>query len=474
MEKILSNEQREILNAAIEGTGHVCVFGRAGVGKSFTLEAMCEAADEAGLRYVVLAPTGKAALNVGGQTIHRFLGNLTPQMVKNLDIVFIDEVSMVRADLLDELDSKLRYAQMMNTQTKWDGEGNEESSRSEAPFGGLRMVFIGDLLQLPPVVDERNVEEAKYLSANYLSPYFFSAAAFHAIREDVMYGNLTQVFRQTESELIDILNNIRVGNFESALAYLNSRSTNEPKGTLITARKNDALALNKRELARIEAPSMTYYVKTSGRFNLKDLPVEEEVTLKVGARVMVMKNIYEKMEDEDERGRVRIVKGACLAVNGDVGTVVELTPDVAVVKLDRGLELPLGPEVWQQIEPKYDEREKKLTREVVGEAMQMPLALAWASTIHKSQGMTLDEVTVDFRKRMFSSGQSYVALSRCRSSAGLHILGSVTRRDIWACMTAVDFLKNRSDSKFVGIKPGSMYDVPTYKVAGAGAQAVDI
>jgi hypothetical protein len=397
------------------------VTGRAGTGKSTFVELLKTRLKS----FAIVAPTGVAALNVGGQTIHSFFRikpgpidfSKLPRLRDRdaftaLQTLIIDEVSMVRADLLDAIDQMLRK----NGKDRWK------------PFGGVQVVAIGDLFQLPPVIS--TTEEQAFLNQGYRSPFFFGATCLQ--ETEIKTIEFTRVFRQREQEFINILNSIREGErLDEALPLLNEQTlSTDPDsydGIVLTATNGLAHQVNSSRLNQIQHRTRTYKGKVSGDFRLqKDkLPAPMELTLKVGARVMFVKN------DPNKRW-----------VNGTLGTVTALDScSVAVDLVDSygTREVVVEKARWETVKYRYDAEKNVVAGEAVGAFEQIPLTLAWAVTIHKSQGKTFDQVHVNLGRGAFAAGQVYVALSRCRTLGGVTLERPVTPSDIFLNQQVIDF-----------------------------------
>lgn len=404
MEIVLTDEFRHALALLADGK-HLFLTGKAGTGKSTLIRRFMAETDR---NVVVVAPTGIAALNVNGYTIHRLFGFRTTTTLQDvrggeyrpgrftktlasLDTLIIDEASMVRADVFDMLAAALERFGPAKGQ----------------PFGGVQIVLVGDLYQLPPVVADG---EAGFFSTTYETPYFFSSNSF--VRDDFPAVALTTVFRQLgDDRMTAILNEIREGILLGhAQEQLNARTDAEfvppddefwvtlaPTNRLVTAR-------NRQQLERLAGDEMVYLAKESGDLSLFDKPVEDKLRFKVGAQIMMLNN------DQSDRW-----------VNGSIGRVVGVGYDrygaVVEVAFPNGSCADVAPFTWEATRPVVDGG--GLRREVIGTFTQLPFKLAWAITIHKSQGQTLDRLIVDLTGGMFSTGQLYVALSRCTSMKGL-------------------------------------------------------
>jgi ATP-dependent exoDNAse (exonuclease V) alpha subunit len=393
-----------------EGAGHLFVTGRAGTGKSTLLRCLRDlVADE----MVIVAPTGLAAVNVGGQTIHSFFG-FPPRLIRPDDIrrsrngrvmrrlkfLVIDEVSMVRSDIMWAIDQSLRV----------------NRGRPREPFGGVRLAMFGDLHQLPPVIDEAEV--ASHLESQHGGPFFFSVAA---LREGVGTAliELTQVFRQKDEALIRVLNRVRDGDAdEDDVAVLNERvhpirtlAEGEPY-VILTPTNAAARRINMAYLAALPGAAREFQAGLTGDFNASAQPTDATLILKPGAKVMLLRN------DSDRRW-----------VNGTIARVSRLDEDRVWVEVD-GKEHEIERVAWENRRYAYDKAQEKIVETVAGTFRQFPLRLAWALTIHKSQGLTLDKVYIDLGRGTFAHGQAYVALSRCRTMEGLAFARPLRPSDI--------------------------------------------
>ncbi len=382
----------------------VFITGRAGTGKSTLLRTFRL---ESSLVCPVLAPTGVAALNVGGETIHRFfrfapgitvkdarkkgMARRGDPMLRAIDAFIIDEISMVRADLLDCMDACLQAA-----------------LDNPAPFGGKRIITIGDLAQLPPVIKR---EEREDFAKAYESPYFFSSHAIQILlaTNNFQFLELDTVYRQTDPEFIRLLQTIRDRSAnQTDIAKLNSRhiqkvpSTQEEHVIILTTTNDQADSINEQHLDTLKGKTHTYTAQTKGDFKDKDAPTDEVLSLKIGARVMCIAN--------DSAGQY---------VNGSIGTIQELYETSVLIQLDEGREVLLEAFTWTLFESRFDDETQTLNQEKRGSFSQIPLRLAWAITIHKSQGKTFDKLVLDLERGTFAHGQLYVALSRCRSLEGI-------------------------------------------------------
>ncbi len=418
---ILTEDFRYALDKFENTNKSIFLTGRAGTGKSTLLGLFRKDTKK---RVVVLAPTGVAALNVRGQTIHSFFGfpprmldhNNIPRRRKNLyqrvDTIVIDEVSMVRVDMLDAIDMFLRI----------------HRERDE-PFGGVQMIFIGDLFQLPPVVSSD--DEKAILTQRYRSKYFFDAHVFQELQLNII--ELQTIFRQTSREFIALLDNIRTAAYDyDDMRLLNERANDEfEEGThfvTLCARNATVKRINSEKLDAIHSPMHSYVGVSTGNFNLKTSPADHQLQLKMGAQVMFIRN--------DPEGKY---------VNGSVGEVVMLDNDSISVMLNTpsgDLEvIEVQKVVWESIRYRPNSSDpSRIDAEVVGTFKQYPLKLAWAITIHKSQSKTFDKVLIELGKGAFEHGQTYVALSRSRTLHGIVLKQPIRPRDIIIDRRVLEFL----------------------------------
>lgn len=393
-----------------DGEGHLFITGRAGSGKSTLLRCL---RDHIGEDMVVLAPTGLAAVNVGGQTIHSFFG-FPPRLIRSDDIrrsrngrlmrrlrlLVIDEVSMVRSDLMWAIDQSLRL----------------NRGRPREPFGGVRIIMFGDLHQLPPVVQEAEV--AAHLESSFGGPFFFSLPALRDGAGTTLL-ELTAVFRQSEEALLWVLNRVREGDVDATdLDVLNQRvapirtlAEGEPY-VILTPTNAAAHRINMAYLDALPGQARSYEAVIGGDYTASAHPTDTILVLKPGAKVMLLRN--------DSEGRW---------VNGTVARIARLDDTRVWVEVN-GVEHEIEPASWESRRYAFDQAAQKIVETVAGTFRQFPLRLAWALTIHKSQGLTLDRVYIDLGRGTFAHGQAYVALSRCRTLAGLALARTLLPKDI--------------------------------------------
>lgn len=402
---ILTPEMEQAVDIIANSNYNLYITGKAGTGKTTFLKYIIKNIKK---KFVVAAPTGIAAINAGGVTLHSLFtipfGVLDPrkeptglnmnkrELLKVIDALIIDEISMVRPDVLDYIDAKLRIYR-----------------ERDEPFGGLQLIMFGDLYQLPPVVVSG---EKEILLRFYKNTYFFNACVWDETGFTVI--ELNTIFRQSDPEFINMLNNIReykVTNEDiELLSSLRSKRESQDydsQAIHICTHKNDVTEINSRMLG---TPERTYIARISGEFNENSAPCELTLPLRVGARVMTLVN--------SPTGGY---------YNGSLGVVTKLEDDKVTVRLDTKQTVVITENKWSCCEYRLENDEVK--QEEKGSLTQIPLALAWAITIHKSQGMTFDKIVIH-SKSCFCSGQMYVALSRCRTLEGVVTESFITKRDI--------------------------------------------
>lgn len=435
----LNAEKVQLFNKMENTDETMYITGRAGSGKSYLLDFFVRNSRK---NVAVVAPTGVAALNVGGQTIHSFFAlDLVVQdiaeirkkgvfgkrktILQNLDTLVIDEASMVRVDILDAIDTKMRIA-----------------NENNLPFGGKQVILFGDLYQLPPVVEP---QISRYLEDKYGSIFFFKAPVFN--RTLLKMYELKEIFRQkNDPAFMGILNDIRIGQItDNELSSLNTRCVPHQRtitnNFLTLAPRNETVdRINRSMLSQIHQPEYTYTASITGDFKQGAYPTEYELKLKVGAQVIMLKN--DALDDEQtfndygNTGR--------RWVNGTLGIISELGPNTIKVMIN-GVEHSIDRASWDKKEYAYNAETKKLTSQVVASFVQFPIRLAWALTIHKAQGQTYQSVEVDLEGGAFDSGQTYVALSRCVSLQNLYLAHPISREDIIVNQEVVNFMKTKQD-----------------------------
>lgn len=410
--------------------------GKAGTGKSTFLKYILGEIDK---NFVVLAPTGIAAVNVNGTTIHSFfqfpLRPLLPKdgdiqifsknsekrkLISNMDTLIIDEISMVRADIIDGIDYSLRI----------------NGGNPSLPFGGKQVVFVGDIFQLEPVVIKSS-SEFEIIKEFYKSLYFYNANVFDNF--SFVSIELQKVYRQKNVDFIKLLDKIRINSLEPEdLARFNERVfsdfqlRNQEFTITLTTTNRLAEKVNNVKLSELNTPNKSYLAEISGQFESKLYPTELNLTLKEGAQVIFIKN------DVENRW-----------VNGTIGKVLELSMDEIKVKLENGNIHIVEKRTWENIKYIYNKEKKKIEQETVGTFEQYPLKLAWAITIHKSQGLTFESVVIDFGNGTFASGQAYVALSRATSLKGLYLRRNLQSSDIYVNNEIINFAESFNNNKSI-------------------------
>lgn len=424
-----------VLEFACYTSTNIFLTGRAGTGKTTLLKKIIKATDK---NVAIVAPTGVAAINAGGMTIHSlfqlpttgFIPNndlVDPDLFTNkstlartqkirkernqvllqLELLIIDEISMVRADLLDAIDMVLKRVR-----------------KSKAPFGGVQILAVGDLFQLAPVVKPSS---ENVLNRYYDSPFFFSALSWKEASSITM--ELTKIYRQNDAELINVLNNIRTNNASDVdIAFLNTRHLDQKAPEdIITLTTHNATAnlINDQKLGRLEEKEIFLNAEITGKFSESAFPADQKIILKKNAQVMFIRNHPEG-----------------LYFNGKIGKVVEQDEEEIIV-MCQGEAHPIrvSPSEWENIKYEVDKNTKEVEKEKIGSFTQYPLKLAWAVTVHKSQGLTFDQVCLDVN-RTFAPGQLYVALSRCTTLEGMYLNQPIKSTNVITDQRIVKYYKN--------------------------------
>ncbi|MBU1121453.1 MAG: AAA family ATPase [Candidatus Omnitrophota bacterium] len=400
-------EFKDALELMENSKHHIFITGKAGSGKSTLLRYFKDITRK---NNITLAPTGIAAVNVDGQTVHSFfslpLGFIAPDQVKklyhdkkkiirNLDVLLIDEASMLRADMFDAIDYSLRI----------------NSGKKNIPFGGIRIIMFGDIFQLPPIVKG----SMRHIMENYYdAPYFFNAKVMSAINLKCI--QLNRIYRQKDNQFIELLGRIRINECtDEDIDVLNERVGIvgvDDEYTTLTTTNNDAENINKSFLKKIKSKEYQYAASVTKNFTSSSCPTEMILCLKKGARVILLNN------DKEKRW-----------VNGTIAQIRGITNDSVKISVN-GQTYILEKFVWEKIRYTFDESDQEIKEEVIGSFKQYPIKLAWAITIHKSQGQTFEKVVIDIGRGAFSPGQLYVALSRCRSLNGVILKRPLKMSDV--------------------------------------------
>lgn len=416
--------------------------GKAGTGKSTFLHYIASTTKK---KHIILAPTGIASINAGGATLHSFFkipfhplipndvrysarnirGTLKYnsekcKLLREVELIIIDEISMVRADIIDFIDKVLRIY----------------NRNMREPFGGKQILFVGDIYQLEPVIKE---EDRRLLEPYYPSGFFFHAKVFQNYH--LVSIELKKVYRQHDEKFISILDHIRTNEiYDDELRLLNNQvgahtiDSDADLSITLSTRRDSVDWINNQELEKLPGDTITLHGNIKGEFPESSLPTPIELSIKVGAHIMFIKNDIEHQW-----------------VNGTLGIIIGIDEEEGIIYVhtEDGIDLQVQRETWENIIYSFNETEQRIEENLIGTYVQYPIKLAWAITIHKSQGLTFKNVDIDFSGGVFAGGQTYVALSRCTSLEGINLREPIRRKDIFVKAEVVNFAKRYNDDNTI-------------------------
>ena len=417
--------------------------GKAGTGKSTFMRHIAATIKK---KHIILAPTGIAAINAGGSTLHSFFklpfhpllpndkrysnrnirdtlkynGEKT-KLLREVELIIIDEISMVRADIIDFIDKVLRIY----------------NRNMREPFGGKQLLLVGDIYQLEPVIKE---EERQLLRPFYPSNFFFDAQVFREMQ--LIAVELKKVYRQRDAQFIALLDHIRTSNVSDSDLRLLNAQVNAEIGTeagrlsiTLSGRRDTVDYINEKQLNTLPDQPTIFYGHIEGEFPDSSLPTPMELEVKTGAQVLFIKN------DKERRW-----------VNGTLGTIIGFGDEedgIIYVRTEDGRDFDVQREIWSNVRYTFNEKEQKIEEEEIGSYQQFPLRLAWAITVHKSQGLTFNNVKIDFTGGVFAGGQTYVALSRCTSLQGISLQEPIRRENIFVRTEVTNFARNYNNLNII-------------------------